>query len=183
MTLARFNAATGANLVHVPYRGGGALGPDMLAGTIAGVISEMSTVLPHYKGGKIKILGIASSKRSQLAPDVPTMIEGGVKDFTAASYVGFVASSKTPPDIIASLEKALIKTLAEKPVQDKFISTGAELVPDDLQTSKGLGDFIKKDYADAHEGRRAGDWHQAGVAGRSSDQSCPKKADQEESRR
>lgn len=151
MTLARFNAATGAKLVHVPYRGGGALGPDMLAGTISGVISEMSTVLPHYKGGKIHILGIASTRRSALAPDVPTMIEGGVKDFTAASYVGIVAPAKTPADIVAALEKSLIKTLAEKPVQDKFLSTGAELVPESLQTSKGFGEYIRQDYTHMKE--------------------------------
>jgi tripartite-type tricarboxylate transporter receptor subunit TctC len=81
-----------------------------------------------------------------LAPDVPTMIESGVKDFLAASYVGVVAPAKTPPDVIAVLEKALIKALAEKPLQNKFLATGAELVPEPLQTAKGFGDYIRKEY-------------------------------------
>jgi tripartite-type tricarboxylate transporter receptor subunit TctC len=146
MTLARFNAATGAKLVHVPYRGGGALVPDVLAGTVSGAMTELSTFMSHHNKGKVHILAIASLKRSPQVPDVPTMIESGVKDFTAASYVGVVAPAKTPPEIIATLEKALVKALAEKTTQDKFLATGAELVPPDLQTSKGFGDYIKAEY-------------------------------------
>ena len=146
MTLARFNAATGAKLVHVPYRGGGALVPDVLAGTVSGAMTEMSTLLAHHNKGKVHILAVASQNRSTQAPDVPTMIEAGVKDFTAASYVGIVAPAKTPPEVISVLEKALIKALANKATQDKFLLTGAELVPPALQTSKGFGDYIKAEY-------------------------------------
>ena len=146
LTLARFNAATGAKIVHVPYRGGGALVPDVLAGTVSGAMTEMSTLLQHHNKGKVHILAVAWSKRSALAPDVPTMIESGVKDFTAASYVGIVAPAKTPPEIVAKLEQAMIKTLAEKSTQDKFLKTGAELVPEAQQTSKGFAEYIKKEY-------------------------------------
>jgi len=151
LTLARFNAATGAKLVHVPYRGGGALIPDVLAGNVSGAMTEMSTLLEHHGQGKVRILAVAWTKRSVRAPDVPTMIESGVKNFTAASYVGLLAPAKTPPDVVAALEKALIKTLAEKSTQDKFIASGAELVPDDLQTSKGFTAYIQKDYEESKE--------------------------------
>jgi tripartite-type tricarboxylate transporter receptor subunit TctC len=151
LTLARFNAQTGANLTHVPYRGGGALVPDMLAGTISGAMTEMSTALPHHKQGKVHIVAVASAKRLTQAPDVPTMIESGVKDFTAASYVGVLAPTKTPPDIVAALEKAIIKTLAEKTSQDRFLATGAELVPDAMQSSKGFADYIKGEYERSKE--------------------------------
>jgi tripartite-type tricarboxylate transporter receptor subunit TctC len=155
LTLARFNAATGANLVHVPYRGGGALVPDVLAGTISGAMTEMSTLLQHHNKGKVRILAVAWGKRSAQAADVPTMIEQGVKDFTAASYVGVLAPAKTPPETVALLEKALIKTLAEKPTQDKFLQTGAELVPQEQQTSKGFADYIKKEYENSKEAAKA----------------------------
>ena len=151
LTLARFNAMTGANLTHVPYRGGGALVPDMLAGTIAGAMTEMSTSLPHHKQGKVRILAVASAKRLSQAPDVPTMIESGVKDFTAASYVGVLAPAKTPPDVVAALEKAMIKAINEKAAQDRFLSTGAELVPEASQTSKGFAEYIAKEYANSKE--------------------------------
>jgi tripartite-type tricarboxylate transporter receptor subunit TctC len=146
MTLARFNAATGANITHVPYRGGGALVPDLLAGNITGAMTELSTVLPQVGGGKIRVLGVAWSKRSPQLADVPTMIEQGVKDFTAASYVGILAPAATPAEIVKTLEAALIKALNQKDLQQKMLTSGAELVPDELMTSKGFADYIKREF-------------------------------------
>lgn len=146
MTLARFAAATGANITHVPYRGGGSIVPDLLAGSITGAVTELSTVLPQVGGGKIRVIGVAWSRRSPNVPDVPTMIEQGVQDFTAASYVGILAPAATPAEIVKTLEAALIKALNMKETQERFLKTGAELVPDDLMTSKGFGEYIKKEY-------------------------------------
>jgi tripartite-type tricarboxylate transporter receptor subunit TctC len=151
MTLARFNAATGAKFVHVPYRGGGALVPDVLAGTVSGAMTEVSTLLAHHGQGKVRIFVVASAKRLGRLPDVPTMIESSVKDFTAASYVGVLAPAKTPPDVVATLEKALVKALADKSAQEKFIASGAELVPDDLQTSNGFAAYIAKEFENSKE--------------------------------
>jgi tripartite-type tricarboxylate transporter receptor subunit TctC len=151
MTLVRFIAATGAKITHVPYRGGATLVPDMIAGNVSGGMTEMSTALPQHKGGKLRILAVASAKRGALTPDVPTMIEAGLKDFTAASYVGVLAPAKTPPDVVATLEKALIKALAQKALQDKFLATGADLVPESLQNSKGFGDYIKKEFENSKQ--------------------------------
>jgi tripartite-type tricarboxylate transporter receptor subunit TctC len=146
MTVMRFNAATGAKLEHVPYRGGGAIVPDLLAGNTTGAMTELSTVLPHIGSGKIRVLAVASAKRAPKAPDVPTMIEQSVPDFTAASYVGILAPAKTPADIVKALETALIKALNDTAVQEKFLNTGAELVTDNLMTSAGFGDFIKREF-------------------------------------
>jgi tripartite-type tricarboxylate transporter receptor subunit TctC len=146
MTLARFNAATGAKITHVPYRGGGALIPDLLSGAITGAMTELSTALPQVPSGKVRVLGVAWSKRSPQVPDAPTMIEQGVKDFTAASYVGLLAPAKTPEEIVKTLEAALIKALNSKDLQDKMLKSGAELVPDDLMTSKGFAAYIQKEY-------------------------------------
>jgi tripartite-type tricarboxylate transporter receptor subunit TctC len=89
MTLERFKAATGANLTHIPYRSGGQLMPDLIGGNIQAAMTEFSTALPLHKAGKARILAIASAQRSQLAPDVATFIEGGVKDFTARAISAF----------------------------------------------------------------------------------------------
>jgi tripartite-type tricarboxylate transporter receptor subunit TctC len=151
MTLARFAAATGANITHVPYRGGGNIVPDLLAGNITGTVTELSTVLPQISGGKVRVLGVAWNARSPQLSDVPTMIEQGVKDFTAASYVGVLAPAATPAEIVRSLEAALKKALNEKTLQDKMLATGAELVPDELMTSKGFGDYIRREYEQARE--------------------------------
>jgi len=151
MTLARFGAATGAEITHVPYRGGGNIVPDLLAGTITGTVTELSTVLPQVAGGKVRVLGVAWETRSPQLADVPTMIEQGVKDFTAASYVGFLAPTGTPPDVMTALEAALIKALNDKGLQEKMLISGAVLVPDALMTPQGFGGYIRKEYELAKE--------------------------------
>jgi len=79
MTLERFKAATGANVVHVPYRSGGALMPDLIGGSIQAAMTEFSTALRCTKAPGAHV-AVALAKRSQLAGDVATFIEGGVKD-------------------------------------------------------------------------------------------------------
>ena len=154
MTLARLIAATGANFTAVPYRGGGALVPDMLSGAINAAMTEISTALPHYNGGKVRIVAIASTERAAQAKDVPTMSESGVKDLIAGSFVGILAPAKTPQDIVKVLEGALAKALAVKATQDKFLASGAELASATLQTSKGFGDYLKAEYANTKEAAR-----------------------------
>jgi tripartite-type tricarboxylate transporter receptor subunit TctC len=146
LTLARFNAATGAKLVHVPYRGGGALLPDLISGAIQGAMVEFSTVLPLHQGGKTRILATAAAKRSELAGDIPTMIEAGVKDFTAASYVGVLVPAKTPAEAVAALEKALGKSLTDPARAAKFKQLGTEVATGELLTSKGFAAFLKAEY-------------------------------------
>jgi tripartite-type tricarboxylate transporter receptor subunit TctC len=120
----------------------------MLAGTISGAMTEMATALPQHNQGKVRIIAVASAKRlpQAQAQDVPTFIESGVKDFTAASYVGVLAPAKTPPDIVAALETAILKTLADKATQDKLLASGAELVPEAMQSSKGFAEYIRAEY-------------------------------------
>jgi tripartite-type tricarboxylate transporter receptor subunit TctC len=147
MTLERFKHATGANITHVPYRGGGALMPDVIGGNIDGAMTEFSSALSLHKGGKAHIIAIAAAKRSKLAPDIPTFDESGVKGFTAQSYIGVVAPAKTPPDIVAQLEKAVQSGLsAGSPAAERLISLGSELATPEQMTAKGFAAFIREDY-------------------------------------
>ena len=152
MTLERFKHASGANLTHVPYRGGGSLLPDVIGGNVDGAMTEFSTALSLHKGGKAHIIAIAASKRSKLAPDIPTFDEGGVKGFIAQSYIGIVAPSKTPADIIAQLEQSVRKGMAEgTPAAERLISLGSELATPEQMTAKGFAAFIKADYEEMRE--------------------------------
>ena len=155
MTLVRFMTATGATLTHIPYKGGSTPVPDTLAGVVNGLMTEMSTALPHHKAGKLRILAVASAARPALAPEVPTMDEAGLKDFLAASYVGLLAPAKTPADAIDTLHKALVKALAAKSVQERFLATGAELVSEPLQTPRGFADYIKGEFDRTAEAAKA----------------------------
>ena len=149
MTLERFKQATGANLTHVPYRSSGVLLPDVVAGNIDGAMTEFSTSLEQHKGDQARIIGIAAAGRSKLAPDIATFDEQGVKGFLAQSFVGVVAPSKTPPEIIAKLQAALAAGLAPgSPAAEKLLGTGSELASAEQMTPAGFAAFIKRDYED-----------------------------------
>lgn len=152
MTLERLKSTTGANLTHVPYRGGGTLLPDVISGNVNGAMTEFSTALQLHKSGDARIVAIAAAQRSKLAPDIPTFDEGGVKGFRAQSYIGIVAPAKTPADIIARLQQAVAKGLAPgSPTAERLVSIGAEVATAEQMTSKGFGEFIRADYAEMRE--------------------------------
>jgi tripartite-type tricarboxylate transporter receptor subunit TctC len=146
MTLERFKAATGANITHVPYKSGGALMPDLMGGSIQAAMTEFSTALPLHKGSKAHIVAVASAQRSKLAPDIPTFIEGGVKDFTAQSYIGILAPTGTPAPTLAQLQKAIAGGLTGGPAADKLRDLGAEIATPEQMTSDGFAKFIRADY-------------------------------------
>jgi tripartite-type tricarboxylate transporter receptor subunit TctC len=145
MTLERLKAATGANLTHVPYRGGGSLLPDVISGSVDGALTEFSTALPLHKAGQAHILAIAAAHRSQLAPDIPTFDESGVKGFTAESYIGVAAPAKTPADVIASLQNAIDQGLSSGSAPEKLVKLGSEVAAPEQRTAKGFADFIRAD--------------------------------------
>ena len=152
MTLERFKAATGANIMHVPYRSGGALMPDLIGGSIQAAMTEFSTALPLHKGGQAHIVAIASAQRSKLAPDIPTFIEGGVKDFTAQSYIGILAPPDTPPAIVAQLQKAIAGGLEPaEPPPTSLRGMGSEIATPEQMTSEGFAAFIRADYEHMRE--------------------------------
>jgi tripartite-type tricarboxylate transporter receptor subunit TctC len=146
MTLERFKAATGANVVHIPYRSGGQLMPDLIGGSIQAAMTEFSTALPLHKGGQAHIVAIASLQRSKLAADIATFIEGGVKDFTASSYIGILAPTGTPSAIIAQLQKAIAGGLGPGPTASKLREMGSEIATPAQMTPDGFTAFIQVDY-------------------------------------
>lgn len=150
LTLERFKAATGANITHIPYRGGGALISDLIGGGIDGAMTEFSTALPLHKAKQAHILAIASDHRSPLAPDIPTFIDQGVKNFTASSYIGVLAPAKTPDDVIATLQKAITAGLQSGgPAVDRLKELGVEIATAQQMTPQGFTAFLNTEFANA----------------------------------
>src|SRR5262249_57162527 len=98
-----FKLRTGTDFVHVPYNGS----PEAAAGVVAGQVhilfGEVAGLLPLVREGKIRALGVASAGRNALAPELPTLIEGGVPDFIALTFTGMMAPAGTPASIVAKL--------------------------------------------------------------------------------
>jgi tripartite-type tricarboxylate transporter receptor subunit TctC len=137
-----FKAATKANILHVPYRGGGPALADLLGGQVDGLFTEVSTVLPMHADGTARIIGLAADHRSPLAPEVETFIEYGLKDFTAYTFNGMWAPAGTPDDVIAKVQAALAASLQVKSVLDNLAMRAAFPATPEQQTPAGARAFL-----------------------------------------
>lgn len=145
LTIEVFNSITNAGLVHVPYRGSGAVIPDLLAGNIAGNFNELSTVIELHREGRARIIGVAAARRSPLLPDVPTLIESGVGDLTAVSFLGLLAPAGTPAPTLEKLRTALAATLAESAIQARMTELGLQVADPSEVTPAYLGTFLREE--------------------------------------
>ena len=119
-----FKQRAGANLVHVPYKGGGQALLDLLGGNIPLVYTAVAGANQYVAAGRIKAIAVSSAKRSPSMPDVPTFIESGVKDFVIDDWVGLLAPAKTPKPIINKLNQALNEILSSPEGRAKLLSMG-----------------------------------------------------------
>jgi tripartite-type tricarboxylate transporter receptor subunit TctC len=125
-----FRAAAGINTVHIPYKGSAPAITDLLGGQVQMTFDTVPVVLPQVRAGKLKALAVATPKRSALAPDVPTMDEAGVAGFTGGTWFGVLAPARTPPVIVARLNKEIATILRAPDVVQTFNERGIEPVGD-----------------------------------------------------
>jgi len=133
---------TGANLVHVPYKGGGQALIDLLGGNIPLVYTAVAGANQYVKSGRIKAIAVSSAKRSPSLPDVPTFIESGIKDFEIDDWVGLLAPAKTPKPIVMKLNQALNEILNSPEGKAKLLGMGITPTPG---TPEKFGEQIKSD--------------------------------------
>jgi len=131
-----FRSLAKINLVHVPYRGSG---PALLA-TISGEVNmcfgSLPPILTHMKTGALRVLGVTTSKRAKVAPDVPTISESGVPGYEFSTWYGLGAPAKTPRSIRLMLHAEIAKVLTMSHVQARLLNDGAEPIgsgPDEFQ--------------------------------------------------
>lgn len=151
LTMERVNASTGSRLVHVPYRGGNSLVPDLLGGTVQTASMEFSTALPLHKSGKARIIAVASPQRSALAPDAPTFIESGASDFTAYSFVGLLAPTRTPNAAVRKLVAAAQAALAAPGMAERLQALGLEPAGAAVRGPDAFGAYLREEYERSRE--------------------------------
>ena len=140
LAAAMFATMTGTEMVHVPYKGLSPALTDLLSGQVQLMFSSVVAILPHVKAGKLRALAVSSRQRMALLPDLPTIAESGAPGYQSSSWYGILAPAGTPPDVVARLNAALVKIVAQPDVKQALAQEGAEPVGDSPQA---FGAFIQ----------------------------------------
>ena len=143
MCLVYFQNMTGTKFPLAPYRGAAPLMQDMLAGQIDLSCPEAGQTLPQYRAGSIKAYAVLTQKRWFAAPDVPTIDEAGVPGLHFPFWHAIWAPKGTPKDVIAKLNAAVVETLADRGVRQRFNELGHEIAPREQQSPAALAAYHK----------------------------------------
>jgi tripartite-type tricarboxylate transporter receptor subunit TctC len=132
-----FKQATATSITHIPYRGAAPALQDVLSGQ-ADLVCDPGIAFPHIRTGKVKLLGIVSTKRSPFFPDVPTVGEQGFPGANLDIWFGLWAPNGTSPDIVARMNRELAKALAQPGVKSRYADLGAEPIAMDTAEFRKL---------------------------------------------
>ncbi|HMN79101.1 MAG TPA: tripartite tricarboxylate transporter substrate binding protein [Burkholderiaceae bacterium] len=135
------NQRAGLYLVHIPYRGAAASATDVVGGQVPLTFGSFPGVMPFVKTGQLRVLGVATEKRTRLAPDMPTLNET-VPGLHANSWYGLFAPAGTPKEVIRKLAAEGAKVLAAPDLQERLAGQGAEAAP---STPEQLAELLKQD--------------------------------------
>lgn len=138
-----FKKLTGADLVHVPYKGAGPAVIDVMGGQVLFTFPAFPTIQGHIASGKLKVLAVSGDKRVALSPNVPTFSEAGFKDMDIGAWYGFLAPAGTPSGVVAKLNEAVNTILAERDFVEKNM-TSQGMVPM-TSSPEQMGEFIRRE--------------------------------------
>jgi tripartite-type tricarboxylate transporter receptor subunit TctC len=139
-----FQSVTGTKLLHVPYKGAGAVAGDLMGGQVDLLFDQLAASTANIKSGRIKAIAVTSSTRAGVLPEVPTMLESGVKEMDVINITGVLAPAGTSPEIIARLNAALQKVLLRPEVKERFAALGVSSLGG---TPEEFSAFIREDLA------------------------------------
>ncbi len=137
--------AGGLNIVHVPYRGSAPMDTDLIGGQIAMAFDATPTALPLALAGKIRALGAGMATRIRAMPDLPTLQEQGLKGYECYTWNAILAPAGTPAPIVAKLNGAINKAMADPAVIDRLQKAGIDPTPG--STPQQTADFVKAELA------------------------------------
>lgn len=138
-----FKLMTGTDLVHVPYRGSGPAGQDLIAGTVQAMFDSVPASAGAVRDGRLRALGVTTRNRIAPFPDLPTIDEAGVPGYEIATWYGIWAPARTPPAIIARLQQAVASAARNPETRARFDALGAEPVAD---SPEDYARFVRAEY-------------------------------------
>lgn len=119
--------ATGANLTHVPYKGGAPSTMAIMSGEAQVNFATLPAVVPQIRGGKVRAIALASSQRNPAVPDVPTMAEWGVADFDVGTWSGLIGPKGVPADVVQRINAAVREVVNDPAIGKRLVDDGAEI--------------------------------------------------------
>jgi tripartite-type tricarboxylate transporter receptor subunit TctC len=138
-----FNSMAKLDLVHVPYKGGALAVQDVLAGQISLLMGNMPSVLQHVRSGRMRPLAIASSRRSPLLPEVPTVAESVLPGYEAANWNGLVAPAGVPQELVMRYNADVVRVVTEPAIRDRLSASGFDPIGD---TPAQFSAYLKTEF-------------------------------------
>ena len=135
-----FKSLAGIDIVHVPYKGTAQAVPDLIGGQVTMMFTATVSSLPHVKAGRLRALGVSTSKRSLAAPELPTIAESGLPGYESITWFALLAPTGTPKDVIARVHGLVTKIAQSAEVRDRLLSQGVEPL---ISSSEDLGKFVR----------------------------------------
>lgn len=136
LSMELLKSMTGINVVHVPYKGGGAALNDLVSGNIQAMFVSYGAGSPHIKSGRIKVLAVSSAQRSLALPQVPTIAQAGVPGYESGVWYALLAPRNTPAPLIQRLHQGTVRALLSKDLRERFAADGLTSIgagPEDLR--------------------------------------------------
>ena len=121
-----FKAATGLFMVHIPYRGSAPAFTDLMAGQVQFMAESIPQAAQYHKQGKVRALAVTSRERNPALPDIPTVMETGIKNFEVVGFYGFLAPAGTPKDVVNKLSDAFKAVMNQPDIRARMVAQGAD---------------------------------------------------------
>jgi tripartite-type tricarboxylate transporter receptor subunit TctC len=137
-----FRVMAGIDIIHVPYKGGGAAVTDLLAGQVSMYFGTTPSTVPHVRTGRLRALAVTSLQRSRATPDIPTMAEAALPGFENAAWHGLFAPAGTPPAIVEKLHSEVVRVLRMPDTIERMAAQGVDVI---AGSPAELAAFVKQD--------------------------------------
>ncbi|HSQ05250.1 MAG TPA: tripartite tricarboxylate transporter substrate-binding protein, partial [Burkholderiales bacterium] len=138
-----FKLAAKIDMVHIPYKGAAPSRTDLIGGHVDTMFDVLRTALPYREAGRMRILAVASARRSSIAPDLPTVDESGYQGIQVLTWHMLLAPAGTPAAIVKSLQSEIARALLAPALKDKLSKDGVEVA---ASTSAQAEAFLKSDF-------------------------------------
>lgn len=138
------NQQSNMKMSKVPYKGAGQAIPALLSNEVQVMVSSLTTLLPHIQQGNVRALAVTSKNRLDIEPDLPTVAESGLPDYSASTWYGVFAPAGTPPEVVQRINLALEAVLRDQEVASKLRAQGMQ-IEDKLTSPDQFRDFINRD--------------------------------------